>query len=73
MRRNVVFGRGRGWRAEDDDFRSLHLEPRRGAEVGEYGPRETSEFSDAYYGPGDDYARRDFHQRRLRSRRATDR
>lgn len=60
MRRNVVFERGRGWRAEDDDYRDLHLQPGRGAEVGEYGPRETSEFSDAYYGPGDNYARRDF-------------
>jgi hypothetical protein len=60
MRRNVVFERGRGWRGEDDDFRDLHLRPGRGAEVGEYGPRETSEFSDAYYGPGDEYARRDF-------------
>jgi hypothetical protein len=60
MRRNVVFERGRGWRAEDDDFRNLHLQPGRGAEIGEYGPQETTEFSDAYYGPGDDYARRDF-------------
>jgi hypothetical protein len=60
MRRNVVFERGRGWRAEDDDFRDLHLRPDRGAAVGEYGPQETSEFSDAYYGPGDNYARRDF-------------
>ena len=60
MRRNVVFDKGRGWRAEDDSFRDLHLRPGRGAEMGEYGPQETSEFSDAYYGPGDDYARRDF-------------
>jgi hypothetical protein len=60
MRRNVLFERGRDWRPEDDDFRNLHLQPGRGAEVGEYGPRETSELSDAYYGPGDDYARRDF-------------
>jgi hypothetical protein len=47
MRRNVVFDRGR----------SL---PRRGPQIGEYGPQESSEASDAYYGPGDNYARRNF-------------
>jgi hypothetical protein len=57
-RRNVVFDKGRGWRVEDDRYRSLHLGPDRGASVGEYGPRESSEFSDSYYGPGDDYERR---------------
>jgi hypothetical protein len=57
-RRNVVFDKGRGWGAEDDRYRSLHLGPDRGASIGEYGPRESSEFSDSYYGPGDDYERR---------------
>src|SRR5215216_5465600 len=56
-RRNVVFEKGRGWRAEDDRYRPLHLGPDRGAAIGEYAPRESSEFSDSYYGPGDDYER----------------
>jgi hypothetical protein len=47
MRRNVIFNKGRGL-------------PRRGPEIGEYGPQETSEASDAYYGPGDNYSRRSF-------------
>jgi osmotically-inducible protein OsmY len=38
----------------------MHMREDRGADVGEYRQRETSEFSDAYYGPGDDYARQDF-------------
>ncbi|HEY0685404.1 MAG TPA: BON domain-containing protein [Steroidobacter sp.] len=49
MPRNVVFDKGRGGRAGE-----------RGVEVGEYRPQETSEYSDAYYGPGDEYSRRDF-------------
>lgn len=60
MRRNVMFGKGRGWRPEDMDerYRGLHLEPGRGAEVGEYATDEPGEYSDSYYGPGDRYARR---------------
>src|SRR3954462_1797059 len=57
-RRNVVFDKGRSWRAEDDGYRSLHLGPDRGAAIGEYGSQEPGEFSDSYYGPGDDYERR---------------
>lgn len=60
MRRKAVFGRGRSWQAEDDRYRSLHL-GERGARVGEYAPAEPGEYSDSYYGPGDDsYARRRF-------------
>ncbi|MGH8178915.1 MAG: BON domain-containing protein [Steroidobacter sp.] len=58
MRRNVMFGKGREWRPEDDEYRGLHLGPGRGAEVGEYATREPGEYSDSYYGPGDEYARR---------------
>ncbi len=58
-RRNVVFDKGRGWRAEDDRYRALHLGPDRGAAIGEYAATEPGEFSDSYYGPGDDYAGRD--------------
>ncbi|MBM0106032.1 BON domain-containing protein [Steroidobacter sp. S1-65] len=47
MRRNVVFDKGRGWQGAGH-----------GAQVGEYRPQETSEYSDAYYGPGDEYSRR---------------
>jgi len=60
MRRNVVFDKGRGWREDDRQFHRMHMREDRGADVGEYRPQETSEFSDAYYGPGDNYARRDF-------------
>jgi osmotically-inducible protein OsmY len=60
MRRNVVFDKGRGWRGDDRRFHGMHMREDRGAEVGEYRPQETSEFSDAYYGPGDNYTRRDF-------------
>jgi hypothetical protein len=60
MRRNVVFDKGRGWRTDDDRFHDVRIGSERGAEIGEYGPQETSEFSDAYFGPGDSYARRDF-------------
>ncbi|GFE78778.1 hypothetical protein GCM10011487_07780 [Steroidobacter agaridevorans] len=59
MRRNVVFDRGRGWR-DDRASDRMHIREDRGADVGEYRHQETSEFSDAYYGPGDNYARRDF-------------
>ena len=52
MRRNVVFDKGRGWEGAGHDVG-------RGAQVGEYGPQETSEYSDAYYGPADDYSRRE--------------
>jgi osmotically-inducible protein OsmY len=58
MRRNVVFGKGRGWRAEDDRYRELHLGPRRGAAAGEYAAQESSQYSDSYYDPGGRYARR---------------
>ena len=58
MRRNVVFGKGREWRPEDNVYRGLHLGPDRGAEVGAYASREPGEYSDSYYGPGDSYARR---------------
>ncbi|WP_129641145.1 BON domain-containing protein [Peristeroidobacter agariperforans] len=60
MRRNVVFDKGRGWRGDDRPPARMHIREDRGADVGEYRHQETSEFSDAYYGPGDDYARRDF-------------
>ena len=60
MRRNVVFGKGRGWRGDDGEFHEMRMREDRGADVGEYGPQETSELSDAYYGPGDNYARRGF-------------
>ncbi len=58
MRRDVVFDRGRGWRVEDDEVRSLRLGPDRGAAIGEYASREPGEYSDSYYGPGDAYSRR---------------
>ena len=38
----------------------MHIREDRGADIGEYRTQETSELSDAYYGPGDNYARRDF-------------
>jgi osmotically-inducible protein OsmY len=56
MRRNVVFGKGRDWRAEDDRYRPLHLGPRRGAAAGEYATQQSSEYSDFYYDPGGRYA-----------------
>ncbi|HET9445666.1 MAG TPA: BON domain-containing protein [Steroidobacteraceae bacterium] len=56
MRRNLVFGKGRGWRAEDDRYRDLHLGPRRGAGAGEYAAQQSSEYSDFYYDPGGRYA-----------------
>jgi osmotically-inducible protein OsmY len=55
MGRHVMFGKGREWQVEDDRHRSLHLGPGRGAAIGEYARQETSEFSDSYYAPGDDY------------------
>jgi osmotically-inducible protein OsmY len=60
MRHDVKFGKGRDWRPEDsdDEYRSLHLGPERGAEAGEYGLRDGGEFSDAYYGPADRFAQR---------------
>ncbi len=60
MRRNVMFDKGRGWRSDDHRFHRMHMREDRGADIGEYRPRETSELSDAYYGPGDAYGRRDF-------------
>lgn len=59
MRDIAVFGRGRGWLPEDDEYRRLHLGPRRGAKVGEYATEEPGEYSDSYYGPGDAYPWRD--------------
>lgn len=59
MRRNVVFDKARGWRSDDDGFHRMRLGADRGATIGEYGPQETSEFSDAYFGPGDSYPRRE--------------
>lgn len=59
MRRNVVFDKGRGWRSDDRQFHRMHMREDRGADVGEYRHQETSELSDAYYGPGDNYAGRD--------------
>ena len=60
MRRDVVFERGRGWHGDERSVDRMHMREDRGADVGEYRQQETSEFSDAYYGPGDDYARQDF-------------
>lgn len=60
MPRNTVFGRGRDWRPEDDRYRGLHLGPEAGARAGEYDPYSSSEYSDSYYGPADDYARRSY-------------
>jgi hypothetical protein len=58
MARDVIFGKGRGWRPDDREYRRLRLGPGRGAAVGEYSSPEPGEYSDSYYGPGDDYARR---------------
>lgn len=52
MRRDVVFGKGRRWRVDDDQVQELDLEPGRGAAIGEYMYPESSEYSDSYYGPG---------------------
>ena len=60
MRRNVVFDKGRGWREQDSRFDRVRMDAEHGAAVGEYRPQETSEYSDAYYGPADEYSRRDF-------------
>lgn len=57
MRRNVVFGKGSNFRPPGDRTRDLQLDPRRGAAMGEYGARESSEYSDSYYNPGDVYER----------------
>jgi osmotically-inducible protein OsmY len=58
MSRDVIFGKGRGWRPDDREYRRLRLGPGRGARVGEYASPEPNEYSDSYYGPGDNYARR---------------
>lgn len=61
MRRNAVFDKGRtDWRPEDDQLNDLRFNPGQGAYAGEYDPFDPSEYSDAYYGPADDYAQREF-------------
>jgi hypothetical protein len=58
MARDAIFGRGRVWRPEDRAYRRLRLGPGDGATIGEYASREPNEYSDSYYGPGDDYPNR---------------
>lgn len=60
MRRNVMFERSRTFRSDEGDSRRLRLTPRRGATVGHYAPYEPNEYSDDYFGPGDNYERRGF-------------
>jgi hypothetical protein len=57
MRRNEIFGKGRGWRVDDNQVQDLHLQAGRGAAIGEYSHPESSEYSDSYYGPGRDQRR----------------
>ncbi len=52
MRRNVVFGKGKGFRVDDDQVQALRLDAGSGAAIGEYAHRDSSEYSDSYYGPG---------------------
>jgi hypothetical protein len=58
MRRNEIFGKGRGFRVDDNQVQALRLGPRRGAAIGEYAQPESSEYSDSYYGPGRETRRR---------------
>lgn len=58
MARDVMFERGRAWRPDDREYRRLRLDPGYGATVGDYASPEPNEYSDSYYGPGDDYPRR---------------
>src|SRR4051794_23378231 len=78
MRRSNLPERTRAFHPEDEDKRTrpLHLGPRAGARIGEYASREPNEYSDDYYGPGDNYERRGFsddvnpprqHERRARA------
>jgi osmotically-inducible protein OsmY len=60
MRRSTLSERTRAFHPEDNQVRPLHLGPRAGARIGEYAPREPNEYSDDYYGPGDNYERRGF-------------
>lgn len=55
MRRNVVFGKGSNFRPPRERTRELDLDPRHGAAIGEYSARESSEYSDSYYNPGNEY------------------
>lgn len=57
-RRSSLPERSRAFHPEDDYVRSLHLGPRAGARIGEYASPEPNEYSDDYYGPGDNYERR---------------
>src|SRR3954467_630448 len=59
MRRNVMFGRNRGFNPEDDNPRPIHLGPR-GAAIGEYASPEPNEYSDDYFNPPDDYEGRGY-------------
>jgi hypothetical protein len=58
MRRNEIFGKGRGFRVDDNQVQALRLGPDRGAAIGEYAQPESSEYSDSYYGPGREARRR---------------
>jgi hypothetical protein len=54
-----MFEKGRGFRVDDNQIQDLHLEPGRGAAIGEYAHPESSEYSDSYYGPGREPRRSD--------------
>jgi hypothetical protein len=58
MARDVIFGKGRGWHPDGGGYQRLRLGPGYGAAVGEYANPEPNEYSDSYYGPGDNYPRR---------------
>ena len=60
MRRNVMFERGRTFSPDEGRDRPLRLSPRHGANVGRYAPYEPNEYSDDYFGPGDNYEARGF-------------
>ena len=60
MRRDVMFERGRQFSPDEGRDRPLRLGPDGGARVGHYAPYEPNEYSDDYFGPGDNYERRGF-------------
>jgi BON domain len=60
MRRHSMFDSTRPFRPEGDRKEPLHLRPRHGAGIGQYSSPEPNEYSDDYYGPGDDYESRGF-------------